>query len=110
MMSYPHLYRFNDANTCFIDGSRIVRKFNKVDPVRYIFEFVKAEVAEAETRPFEVCIPPSPDYPSVFTHTHTDARSPLLQLVYNRQQLIDLIDKDIKEAGLENSAINFIFS
>ncbi|KAJ2957363.1 hypothetical protein NQZ79_g6883 [Umbelopsis isabellina] len=60
------------------DGSRIVRRFNKIDPVRYIFEFVKAEVAEAETRPFE--------------------------------QLIDLIDKDIKEAGLENSAINFNFS
>ncbi|KAG2185749.1 hypothetical protein INT43_002184 [Umbelopsis isabellina] len=66
------------------DGSRIVRRFNKTDPVRYIFEFVKAEVSEAETRPFE--------------------------LVYNRQQLIDLIDKDIKDAGLENSAINFIFS
>ncbi|GAB5590065.1 UBX domain protein Ubx2 [Umbelopsis nana] len=66
------------------DGSRIVRRFNKTDPVRYIFEFVKAEIDEARTRPFD--------------------------LVYNRQQLIDLIDKDIKEAGLENAAINFNFS
>jgi len=33
-----------------------------------------------------------------------------LQLVYNRQQLIELIDKDIKEAGLENAAVNFNFS
>jgi hypothetical protein len=33
-----------------------------------------------------------------------------LQLIYNRRQLIDLIDKDIKEAGLENAAVNFNFS
>ncbi|KAG2178326.1 hypothetical protein INT44_001476 [Umbelopsis vinacea] len=66
------------------DGSRIVRRFNKTDPVRYVFEFVKAEVPDANTRPFE--------------------------LIYNRRQLIDLIDKDIKEAGLENAAVNFNFS
>ncbi|CAO3685233.1 unnamed protein product [Umbelopsis ramanniana] len=66
------------------DGSRIVRRFNKTDPVRYVFEFVKAEIPDANSRPFE--------------------------LIYNRRQLIDLIDKDIKEAGLENAAVNFNFS
>lgn len=36
------------------DGSRIIRRFLKSDPVRYVFEFVKAEVPNAETQPFEV--------------------------------------------------------
>lgn len=38
------------------DGSRIIRRFLKSDPVRYVFEFVKAEVPNAETQPFEVRI------------------------------------------------------
>lgn len=36
------------------DGKRIVRKFLKTDPVRYLFEFVKAELPESQDRPFEV--------------------------------------------------------
>lgn len=38
------------------DGSRLIRRFLKTDPVRYIFEFVKSEVPEANERPFEVCV------------------------------------------------------
>lgn len=36
------------------DGSRVIRRFLKSDPVRYIFEFVKAEVPGANEQPFEV--------------------------------------------------------
>lgn len=36
------------------DGSRIVRRFLKSDPVRYLFEFVKSEVPNAQDQPFEV--------------------------------------------------------
>ncbi|RUS21846.1 hypothetical protein BC937DRAFT_91306 [Endogone sp. FLAS-F59071] len=66
------------------DGSRVIRRFSKSDPVRYLFEFVKAEVPNAQDQPFE--------------------------LVFNRQQLIDLIDQSITEAGLENAAVNFVFA
>lgn len=65
------------------DGSRIIRRFLKSDPVRYVFEFVKAEVPNAETQPFE--------------------------LVFNRTQLIDLLDQTILEAGLVNAAVNCVF-
>ncbi|KAG0734424.1 hypothetical protein G6F57_001153 [Rhizopus arrhizus] len=63
------------------DGSRVVRRFNKSDPVRYLFEFVKLQV---ENQPFE--------------------------LVFNRTQLIDLIDQSISEAGLSNAAINCVLT
>lgn len=36
------------------DGSRIIRRFLKTDPVRHIFEFVKAEVPDASNQQFEV--------------------------------------------------------
>lgn len=36
------------------DGSRIIRRFLKTDTVRHLFEFVKAEVPNAENQPFEV--------------------------------------------------------
>jgi hypothetical protein len=36
------------------DGKRMIRRFLKTDPVRHLFEFVKAEVPNAETQPFEV--------------------------------------------------------
>ncbi|KAJ8662049.1 hypothetical protein O0I10_002381 [Lichtheimia ornata] len=65
------------------DGKRIVRKFLKTDPVRYLFEFVKAELPESQDRPFE--------------------------LVFNRQQLIELLDQEIQEAGLANAAVNLSF-
>ncbi|CAG8507903.1 1623_t:CDS:10, partial [Paraglomus brasilianum] len=61
------------------DGSRIIRRFAKSDPVRYLFEYVKATVPAAAEQQFE--------------------------LVFNRQQLFEYIDQTIAEAGLENSAI-----
>ncbi|KAF7721307.1 hypothetical protein EC973_004949 [Apophysomyces ossiformis] len=66
------------------DGKRIIRRFMKSDPVRYLFEFIKAEVPETQSQPFE--------------------------LVFNRKQLIDLLDQPIQEAGLENAAVNFVFT
>lgn len=36
------------------DGKRIVRRFLKTDPVRHLFEFVKAEIPESQDRQFEV--------------------------------------------------------
>lgn len=36
------------------DGSRIIRRFLKTDPVRHLFEFVKAEFPDAKNQPFEV--------------------------------------------------------
>lgn len=36
------------------DGSRIIRRFLKTDPVQHIFEFVKAEVPDANNQQFEV--------------------------------------------------------
>jgi thioredoxin-related protein len=66
------------------DGSRLIRRFLKTDPVRYIFEFVKSEIPEANERPFE--------------------------LVFNRTQLIDLLDQTIADAGLANAAVNCTFT
>ncbi|KAI9311591.1 hypothetical protein BX666DRAFT_1996662 [Dichotomocladium elegans] len=67
------------------DGKRVIRRFMKTDPVRYLFEYVKAEVAnaDAEDRPFE--------------------------LVFNRQQLIQILDQSIQDAGLANAAVNCVF-
>lgn len=65
------------------DGKRIVRRFLKTDPVRHLFEFVKAEIPESQDRQFE--------------------------LVFNRQQLIELLDQEIQEAGLANAAVNLSF-
>ncbi|KAI9491662.1 hypothetical protein BDB00DRAFT_475021 [Zychaea mexicana] len=66
------------------DGKRVIRRFLKTDPVRYLFEFVKAEVPETQERPFE--------------------------LVFNRKQLIESLDQPIQEAGLVNAAVNFVFT
>ncbi|KAL0076260.1 hypothetical protein J3Q64DRAFT_1647859 [Phycomyces blakesleeanus] len=37
-----------------VDGKRVIRRFMKTDPVRYLFEFVKAEVPQTEQQGFEV--------------------------------------------------------
>ncbi|KAI8146242.1 hypothetical protein BJV82DRAFT_409991 [Fennellomyces sp. T-0311] len=66
------------------DGKRIIRRFLKTDPVRHLFEFVKAEVPETQSKPFE--------------------------LVFNRKQLIESLDQPIQEAGLVNAAVNFVFT
>ncbi|KAI8881469.1 hypothetical protein K501DRAFT_222983 [Backusella circina FSU 941] len=65
------------------DGKRLVRRILKTDPVLYLFEYVKAEVPEAENQQFE--------------------------LVFNRTQLIDVLDQSIAEAGLTNAAVNCVF-
>jgi len=36
------------------DGSRLMHRFSKTAPVRALFEFVKSEVEDARTQPFEV--------------------------------------------------------
>ncbi|KAI8643123.1 hypothetical protein BD408DRAFT_385980 [Parasitella parasitica] len=64
------------------DGSRTIRRFLKTDPVRSIFEFVKSDVSDAANQQFE--------------------------LVFNRTQLIDVLDQTIEEAGLINAAVNCV--
>ncbi|CEP14380.1 hypothetical protein [Parasitella parasitica] len=64
------------------DGSRIIRRFLKTDPVRSIFEFIKSDVSDVGNREFE--------------------------LVFNRTQLIDVLDQTIEEAGLTNAAVNCV--
>ncbi|ORZ14100.1 hypothetical protein BCR42DRAFT_418046 [Absidia repens] len=66
------------------DGSRVIRRFLKSDPVRYLFEFIKSHVPETQDQAFE--------------------------LVFNRQQLIDILDQGIQEAGLQNAAVNVQFA
>lgn len=36
------------------DGSRVIRRFLKSDPVRHLFEFIKSEVPETQDQAFEV--------------------------------------------------------
>ncbi|KAK9703008.1 UBX domain protein Ubx2 [Basidiobolus ranarum] len=62
------------------DGSRIIRRFMKTDPVRHLFEFIKASVPDLASEPIE--------------------------LVYLRQQLIDKIDGTLEENGLLNAAVS----
>ncbi|ORY00273.1 hypothetical protein K493DRAFT_328958 [Basidiobolus meristosporus CBS 931.73] len=62
------------------DGSRVIRRFLKNDPVRHLFEFVKATVPELASEPIE--------------------------LVYLRQQLIDKVDGTLEENGLLNAAVS----
>ncbi|CAO3647741.1 unnamed protein product [Cunninghamella blakesleeana] len=66
------------------DGSRMIRRFLKTDPVRYLFEFIKSQVPETQNQPFE--------------------------LVFNRQKLIEVLDQEIQEAGLQNAAVNVQFA
>ncbi|CAO3589892.1 unnamed protein product [Absidia cylindrospora] len=66
------------------DGSRVIRRFLKSDPVRYLFEFIKSHIPETQDQAFE--------------------------LVFNRQQLIEILDQEIQEAGLQNAAVNVQFA
>lgn len=36
------------------DGSRVIRRFLKSDPVRHLFEFIKSQVPETQDQAFEV--------------------------------------------------------
>lgn len=62
------------------DGKRIVRKFLKEDTILSLFEFIKGEISEANTKPFE--------------------------LLNFRDSLIDKLSQTIEEASLTNSSIS----
>ncbi|KAG0039724.1 hypothetical protein BGZ82_007026 [Podila clonocystis] len=61
------------------DGSRLVHKFSKDAKVRALFEYIKSEVEDARTQPFE--------------------------LVFIGKQLLDDVDKSLTEVGVENAQI-----
>ncbi|KAG0338578.1 hypothetical protein BG000_003728 [Podila horticola] len=61
------------------DGSRLVHKFSKDAKVRALFEYIKSEVEDARTQPFE--------------------------LVFIGKQLLDDVDKTLAEVGVENAQI-----
>ncbi|CAG8746340.1 22483_t:CDS:10 [Dentiscutata erythropus] len=65
------------------DGKNIMRRFDRSDPVRYLFEFVKVSVPEAQEKPFE--------------------------LVYHRNNLINQVEQTVDEAELSNAAVNVVF-
>ncbi|CAG8753668.1 12289_t:CDS:2, partial [Cetraspora pellucida] len=62
------------------DGQNIKRRFDKSDPVRYLFEFIKASVPEAQEKQFE--------------------------LIYNRNSLINQVERTVDEAELSNAVVN----
>ncbi|KAF0446798.1 ubx domain protein [Gigaspora margarita] len=65
------------------DGKNIMRRFDRSDPVRYLFEFVKVSVPEAQEKPFE--------------------------LVYHRNNLINQVEQTVNEAELSNAVVNVVF-
>ncbi|RIA92850.1 thioredoxin-like protein [Glomus cerebriforme] len=64
------------------DGQTIIRRFEKLNPVRYLFEFIKATVPNLKSQEFE--------------------------LVCHRNNLINQVDQTIEEAGLSNSLVNVV--
>ncbi|CAJ0882820.1 15991_t:CDS:2 [Entrophospora sp. SA101] len=65
-----------------LEDRHVIKKFNKKDSARYMFEYLKASVPELEDKFFE--------------------------LNYLRNNLIEKIDETIEEAGLINAAINVV--
>ncbi|KAG0365273.1 hypothetical protein BGZ54_006695 [Gamsiella multidivaricata] len=61
------------------DGSRLMHRFSKEAPVRALFEFIKAEVEDAQSQPFE--------------------------LVFISRPLLDDVDKTLAELGIANAQI-----
>ncbi|KAG0210310.1 hypothetical protein BGX28_009466 [Mortierella sp. GBA30] len=61
------------------DGSRLMHRFSKTAPVRVLFEYIKSEVEEARTQPFD--------------------------LVFIGKQLLVDVDKTLAEVGVENAQI-----
>ncbi|KAG0337821.1 hypothetical protein BG004_007484 [Podila humilis] len=61
------------------DGSRLMHRFSKGAKVRALFEYIKSEVEDARTQPFE--------------------------LVFIGKQLLDDVDKTLSEVGVENAQI-----
>ncbi|KAL7751721.1 UBX domain protein Ubx2 [Sorochytrium milnesiophthora] len=66
-----------------VDGARVVRRFRKDDPVRAIFEFVKATVPDAQKTPFE--------------------------LVFHRDSLVEKLNQTLDAAGLANVSLQMSF-
>ncbi|KAK9458836.1 thioredoxin-like protein [Lipomyces oligophaga] len=62
------------------DGSRRVRRFNISDPVRFLFEYVKAEVPEMDGKYFQI-------------------------ISSDRKKLIDIANLTIEDAGLKNASV-----
>ncbi|CAG8628634.1 1172_t:CDS:10, partial [Scutellospora calospora] len=65
------------------DGKNIMRRFDRSDPVRYLFEFIKVSIPEAQEQPFE--------------------------LVYHRNNLINQVEQTVDEAELSNAVVNVVF-
>jgi len=63
------------------DGQTVIRRFKKVDPVRYLFEFIKT-VPNLKDQEFE--------------------------LVCHRNNLIDRVNQTVEDAGLSNSLVNVV--
>ncbi|KAG0274221.1 hypothetical protein BGZ95_009993 [Linnemannia exigua] len=61
------------------DGSRLMHRFPKSAPVRALFEYIKSEVEDARSQPFE--------------------------LVFIGKPLLDYVDKTLTEVGVENAQI-----
>ncbi|KAK9354053.1 hypothetical protein V1505DRAFT_415582 [Lipomyces doorenjongii] len=62
------------------DGSRKIRRFNLADPVRYLFEYVKADIPETRGRHFQI-------------------------ISTDRKKLIEFLDQTIEEVGLKNAVV-----
>lgn len=63
------------------DGQTVIRRFEKMDPVRYLFEFIKT-VPNLKDQEFE--------------------------LVCHRNNLINQINQTVEDAGLSNSLVNVV--
>jgi len=61
------------------DGSRKVRKFKLDDPIRTVFEYIKADVPDAQKHAFE--------------------------LVYLRDSLVEKLDQTLAAVGLQNASL-----
>ncbi|KAJ3054395.1 hypothetical protein HK097_001946 [Rhizophlyctis rosea] len=66
------------------DGGRVIHKFNKTDPVRFLFEFVKAEVPETQSRPFD--------------------------LIAVREPLLPRLNETILDAGVAAASLSVVFT
>jgi hypothetical protein len=64
------------------DGQTIIRRFGKLDPVQYLFEFIKATVPSLKDQQFE--------------------------LVCHRNNLINQVNETVEAAGLSNSLVNVV--
>ena len=71
----------NDSSTPShdVDGSRKVRRFKKSDPIRYLYEYARREMPEADLSE--------------------------LQLIFHRQTLEEDSAETVESSGLENASL-----